>query len=175
MTLTADNVEVGVTGGVYVADSGTTLPDDTTDTRDAAFADCGYVGDDGVVESQGSDTTDIKAWQNGDIVRKVQTKHELTYKFTMIETSETTLGVFYGNYAAGAVMITGDQLDHKSWIIDVIDDTDKIRIVIPDGQITDRGDVSYKNDEAIAYPITITCYPDADGVKAYKYLSGTGS
>jgi hypothetical protein len=175
MTLTADNVEVGVTGGVYVADVGTSLPNDTTDVLNAAFDDVGYISDDGVVESQGSDTTDIKAWQNGDIVRKVQTKHELTYKFTMIETSETTQGVFYGNYSAGAVEITGEQLDHKSWIIHVIDGDDKIRIVIPDGQITERGDVSYKNDDAISYPVTITCFPDGDGVKATKYLSGTGS
>ena len=36
--------------------------------------------------------------------------------------------------------------------------------------MTERGDVVYKNDEAIGYEVTITCYPDQNGVKAYKYL-----
>jgi hypothetical protein len=170
MTLTADNVRVGVTGGAYTAPDGTTLPEDATEALEAAFADVGYISEDGVVQSIGADITDIKAWQNGDVVRKIQTSHDLTYAFTMIETSDVTLEAYYGNYAAGEVQITGDQLPHGPWVLSVIDGDAEIRIVIPDGQVTERGDISYVNGDAVGYPITISCFPDDDGVKAYMYL-----
>lgn len=166
---TAENVRVAVTGSVSVGPLTADLPTDATTTIDNDYDDVGYVSEDGVVQSIGEDITEIKAWQNSDIVRKVQTKHDLTYALTMIETSEVSLSTFYGNYAGGTVEITSDQLDHLRWVIDVIDGDVEIRIVIPDGQIGDRGDVTYKNGDALGYPITITCYPDADGVKAYIY------
>lgn len=170
MTTTADNVRVGVTGSVYVADTGTTLPLNAAANLDAGFDDVGYISDDGVTQSINEDITDIKAWQNGDVVRKVQTSHDLTYQFNMLETSETTLGLFYGNYTAGTVEITGTQLDHHAWVLNVVDGDDHIRIVIPDGQITERGDVVFQNEDAVMYPVTVTCFPDGDQVKAYLYL-----
>jgi hypothetical protein len=172
---TASNVMVGVTGGAYVAPEGTTLPTNTTASLNAAFEEVGYISEDGLTQSISEDITDLKAWQNGDVVRKIQTSHDLTYAFTMIETSEVTLETYYGNYAAGAVEITGEQLPHKSWVIEVADGDDDLRIVIPDGQITERGDLVFQNGDAVGYQVTITCFPDDDGVKAYQYVSGTGS
>lgn len=172
---TASNVLVGTTGGVHIAPEGTTLPTNTTTALNAAFDEVGYISDDGVTQSISEDITDLKAWQNGDVVRKIQTSHDLTYQFTMIETSDVTLEAYYGNYAAGAVQITGTQLDHHAWVLEVEDGDDDIRIVIPDGQITERGDIVYQNGDAIGYPVTITAFPDDSGVKAYLYVSGTGS
>jgi hypothetical protein len=172
---TASNVLVGVTGDVSVAPEGTALPTNTSTALNAAFEAVGYISEDGVSQSISEDITDLKAWQNGDVVRKIQTSHDLTYAFTMIETSDVTLETFYGNYAAGVVQIDGEQLDHKSWVLDVEDGDDDLRIVIPDGQITERGDIVYQNGDAVGYPVTITCFPDGSGNKAYIYVSGTGS
>jgi hypothetical protein len=167
---TAANVRVGVTGGVYGAPTDSTLPTDNAAELDAAFEELGYVSEDGVVQAINSDTTEIKAWQNADVVRKIQTSHDLTYALTFLETNDAVLEAYYGtNAAAGVVEVTGAQGTRQAWVIEVIDGDEVIRIAIPDGQITDRGDVTYANAEAIAYPITITCYPDADGVKAYIY------
>jgi hypothetical protein len=55
------------------------------------------------------------------------------------------------------------------------DGSDLIRIVVPDGQVVERGDVVYKNDTPIGYQVTVTAYPDASGVKAYIYQSGPDS
>src|SRR5690349_12761799 len=110
---TASNVQVGVTGAVRVAPTGTTLPTNTSASPHASFDEVGYISEDGVTQSVSEDITDLKAWQNGDVVRKIQTSHDLTFQFTMIETSDVTLATYYGNYAAGAVQITGEQLDHK--------------------------------------------------------------
>lgn len=172
---TAANVLVGVTGGAYVAPEGTTVPTDASTALSGTFVEVGYISEAGVSQSIAEDITDLKAWQNGDVVRKIQTSHDLTYSFTMIETSDVTLEAYYGNYAAGAVEINGDQLPHKAWVLSVIDGSDLLRVTIPDGQITERGDIVYQNGDAVGYQVTITCFPDDAGNKAYLYVSGTGS
>jgi hypothetical protein len=172
---TSANVMVGVTGGAYVAPEGTPLPTDAATALNGAFTEVGYLSEDGVSQSISEDITDLVAWQNSDVVRKIQTSHDLTYSFTMIETSDVTLETFYGNYAAGAVEINATQLPRQPWVLSVVDGDDLLRIVIPDGQITERGDLVFQNGDAVGYPITITCFPDDDGNKAYLYVSGTGS
>lgn len=176
MTLTADNVRVGVTGAVFRAPAGTTLPTSVSGTLDTAFWDVGYISEDGVVTSTSADTSDIKAWQNGDLVRRVQTSHDFTVKFTMLETSEVTLGLYYNDFthgagsASGKVQVKGVQGYRGEFVINVVDDTNMIRLVLPDAQITAREDVSYVNGDAVMYGVTLTCYPDASGVKAYLYF-----
>jgi hypothetical protein len=172
MTVSADKVVVAGpatgTGGVRVAVDGTALPITAAASLAAAWHDLGYVGENGVTQSIGTDTNKIRAW-GGDIVRTVQTSHELTYQFDLIELNDYTLEEFYGNAAGGVVEIDGTQPTGHPWIIDMLDGTNRIRIVIPDGQITDRGDVVYNGSDAAALPVTLSCYPDASGNKAYMY------
>ena len=73
MALVADNVRVAVTGGVYVGAIGTATPANATAPVDAKLKDLGYISEDGVTQSIDSDTSEIKAWQNGDVVRVIQT------------------------------------------------------------------------------------------------------
>lgn len=178
MAQLADEVRVAVTGAIYTAPLGTTLPTDATSPLNMAFTELGFVSEDGVVESQSTDTTDIKAWQNGTIVRKVQTSHDLTYAFTLIQSNDDTRGVSYGDdaiTAPGSVEVTGTQPANHSWVVDVVDGDNLIRIVLPAAQVTDRDDVTYANGDAIAYGVTITAYPDDDAVKAYIYTDDGGS
>lgn len=172
MALNASNVMVGVTGAAYNAPLGTTVPTDADTAVAAAFLDTGYIHEDGVTQSIETDVTDIKAWQNGDVVRKIQTQHDYTLNFKMIETTGQTLKLYYADptATATAVKVTGAQSPHSAWVLEVRDGEKTVRIVLPDAQITERGEVTYKTDEAVAYDITITAYPDANGVKAYLYL-----
>lgn len=172
MATLAANVRVGVTGGAYHAPTASTLPTDATTARDVTFKDVGYISDDGVSQTINSDTTEIKAWQNGDTVRKIQTSHDVSFQFTMIETNAETLKIFYADptATATAVKVKGDQSPHEAWVLEVLDGLQTIRIVLPDAQVTDRGDVVYKTDEAIGYEVTLTAYPDTTGTKAYIYL-----
>jgi len=180
MALTAENVRVGVTGAIYVAPVDTALPTDATTVLPVDHEDVGYISEDGVTETQDTDTDDIVAWQNGAKVRKVQTSHDLMYAFTMIETSEVTLREYYGNWTAGAVgppitddtvVIDGAELPHRVWVLSVVDGDNLIRIVVPDGQITETGDITYANGDAVGREVTITCYPDSSGNKAYIYMA----
>lgn len=169
MATTADNVAVAVTGEVSFAATGSTLPTDHSTALDGAFVGLGYNDESGVSETIGESRQAITAWQNGDEVRNIRTAHTVTYDFTCIETNEAVLEAYYGDYAAGTVEIKGDMATRGCWVIEVVDGDDVTRIVIPDGEVTGRGGVSYVGTGAVAYPMTITCYPDSSGVKAYQY------
>lgn len=172
MTVSADKVVVAGpasgTGGVRVAVDGTALPTSAVAVLAAAWHDLGYIGEDGVTQSIGADSNNIRAW-GGDTVRVVQTSHELTYQFDMLEVNDYTLEEYYGNAAAGVVEVDGTPPTSHPWIIDMLDGTNRIRIVIPDGQITERGDVVYNGADASVLPVTVSCFPDASGNKAYIY------
>lgn len=170
MAQTADFVRVGVTGAVYRAPAGTTEPTDATASLNVAYEEIGYLTEDGVVQNIDESTTDIRAWQNGDLVRRVKTETNITYEFTMLETNEAVLKTFYGddNYSAGAVSVTADQGVRGRWVIEVADGSYKHRVVIHDGQVTTRGQVSFVNGNAITYPITVTAYPvSGEAAKIY--------
>lgn len=174
MANTAANVVVAGTGAVYRAPAGTALPADADAAIAEPFDDHGYINQDGVAESIDENTNDIVAWQNSDIVRKVMTSQDVTYSFSALETNATTLETYYGNYNAGAVEIKGIPGIRGAWVIDAIDGEDRhIRICIPDGQVTARGGVTRNAQGAMEYPVTITCYPDTSGVKAYLYVDDT--
>lgn len=174
MALTAQNVRVAVTGGVYFVEGGSSsLPTDATAALDPSITaqELGYLSEDGIVQSIGSDTTDIKAWQGGDTIRTVQTSHTLTYQLTLLETSDKTLNVYYGD----PVEVKAVAGVRGSWVVHIVDGGTKVRIVLPDAQVTDRGDVSFVNGDPISYPVTVTAYPDTSGVKAYVYQDAGAS
>lgn len=164
------NVRVGVTGAVYVAPTGTAAPTNEGSSLNAAFADLGYVGEDGVTESRDRTVDTIKAWQNGDTVRQVVTEATYQLSFTMIETREATVELYYGNApVSGSVVVVPTKTGgRKSFVVDVIDGDEAKRIYIAEGEVTETGEIVYANGEAIGYPVTIVGYStsaiqDADG------------
>lgn len=176
MATDANNVNVAVTGGVYFAPTGTALPTDTTTALNVAFLEVGFLGESGVVQSIGDTTSVIKAWQNAAVIRRIQTEHTLQLNFTMIETNPNSLAAYYGNYVAKVSQIKAGVLAHRAWILNVVDGADKIRVVVPDGQIVERGDVQYVNGSEIGYPVTLECYPQVSTeVKAYIYFATVGT
>ena len=175
MATTASSVLVGVTGSVYMAPTGTALPTTTGASLNAAFVEVGYISEAGVITSTSTSTNDIKAWQNGDVVRRVQTQHDYTVKFTMLESNPNSLELYYNDYTSGDVQVTGTQGFRGCFVINVVDGTDLVRIVLPDAQVTERGDVAYVNGDAASYEVTLTSYPDGSSVKAYLYFTTDGA
>ncbi len=172
----ATNVIIGkplASGGLLTAVAGTPLPTSATAPLNGAFEATGYVSEDGVVQTIDTDTTDIKAW-GGDVVRTVETAHDVTYKFTMIEHNGVTLGAYYGddNYTPGAIEIRAGELPRKPWVIEIKDGDARGRIVVPIGQIVERGDVNYTDEDAAGFEVTLKAFPDSTGVKAYIYWDG---
>lgn len=175
MVAAAANVRVAVTGIVSTAPAGTTLPTTVSAALAAAFVDVGYISEDGISFATATDQTEIKAWQNGDTVRNLQTSHNFEASFAILETNEKALEVYFGNFTHGAgatdgvAQVRGGTTYRGPWVFDVVDGVERMRIVVPDGQVTGREDLTFANGDAIGYGITLTCYPDASSVKAYIY------
>lgn len=168
------------TGGVKVADTTDTAPTDATTSLDAAFVGVGYIGEDGFTEAPSTDSQDVVAW-GGDILRRIQTSHDVTYAFEMIETNAQSLGLYYGatnvtttaadgsNGARITTNVTGAQLPRKSFVFEMFDGVAKERIYLPDAQVTERGEIQRSHGDVSRYMVTITAYPDSSGVKAYMW------
>ena len=177
MALNADNVRVGggPGGAVYSAPTGTTLPVDADAPVGAEFVDHGYLSEDGVTEATSRSVETIRAWQNAAVVREIPTEGDVTYSFTMIETTADNVSLFYGDAVDttdGSVRVRPTQVgDRRAFVIDVIDGEHVIRTVIPNGEVTERGEQVYVSGQAIGYPVTIRGYQDEDGVAATKYYS----
>lgn len=177
MATVAANVQVAVTGAVYVSGAGTTVTAPTTaaSTLDTDLIDVGYISEDGIVEHYEEDTTEIKAWQGGAIVRTMISSSKATFAFTMIEMKEVTLELYHkGSVIASdggsgfKIIVMTPNADRRVFVFDIVDGTEHIRIYIPDGEVTERGDITYASEDAIAFPVTITAYPNS-GVVCIKF------
>lgn len=175
MANNALDVLVGSSGKVYGGATGTTLPTTATASLAGGFGDLGYISEDGVAMSIGQDSSEIKAW-GGSTIRKIQTSHTVELKLTMIETNVNSVAAFYGssNVTSGTIKVTSLTNTRQEWVVDVVDGSNVVRLVVPDGEVTVHDDVVFKTDEAIGYGVTITCYEDTTGTKVYQYLTTPG-
>lgn len=181
MANTATNVTTGkpkVGGAVHWAPLGTTLPTDATTALGSDFKALGYISKDGVTNDNSPSSETVKAW-GGDTVLSMQTERPDSFGMTLIEAlNEDVLKTIYGTSnvtsASGAITIkaTADDMPSGCWVIDMILKGGKAkRIAIPNGTISELGTITYKDDEAIGYQITINDVPDTNGVYHYEYIA----
>lgn len=167
-----------VTGAVFRAPLNTALPTDATSTLATDYVDLGYVSEDGLTNTNSPESDNIKAW-GGQIVLTVQTEKNDEFGLTLI--SATNADVLKAIYGEDNVTVSGDNISVKAtadeqeeavYVFDMIlrDGTIK-RIVIPDGKITEIGDITYKDDEVVGYELTITCVADKNNVTHHEYIS----
>ena len=185
MSNNANYVSVGkpaADAAIFWAPKGTTLPTTASATLNSAFVCLGYASDDGVVNAKSRETTEIKAW-GGDTVASPQTGKTDQLKMKLIESlNKNVLSVVHGSSNVSGTLESGltihensKELDHGCWVIDtVLTGNAMRRIVVPDGKITEIGDVAYKDNEVIGYDITVTCYPSSalDGDTHVEYITG---
>lgn len=182
-TPNALNVSAGkpaVGGAIFVAPLGTSLPTTVSGSLAEGFKALGYVSDDGLSNNNAPTTNSVKAW-GGDTVLTLQTDRPDTFAFTLIEVlNEDVLKTVYGAEnvevdASGNISVkaTAEELPGYAWVVDMIVRGGRAkRIVIPNGTISDLGEITYKDDEATGYALTITDVPDSTGVYHYEYIQG---
>ena len=174
MVTSSRNVAVGkpdlaVSGGLLVAPLGTPRPTSHTDAFDAAYVSAGYLSADGVTESSERSTEVIRAW-GGDKVRTVQTEYGTTLSLTLIESRRAeALRLVFGDDNVvvdnGTVTVKRNSkvLPHRQFIIAMLDGENSSHLDVGYGQVTEVGDITYVDGEAISYELPISCDPDDNG------------
>lgn len=182
MTNNAANVSTGkpkAAGAIFTAPYETETPTDATTALVAAFLGLGYVSEDGLVNAIETDTESIPAW-GGDTVLMVNTSREETFTFTFIETNENVLSEVYGedNVTVGLddeITVVHSNIDRvpRRYVFEIALTNKRVkRIVVPRAQITEVGEVTYADGEAIGYEVTIAALPDGpQGITATEYIA----
>ena len=180
MAQNALEVSVGkprAAGGIYSAEPTTTPPTDATTALGSTFKNLGYVSDDGLVNGIAIDTSDIIAW-GGDKVLTVRTSRSETFAWTFIQTNADVLAEVYGpdnvTETGGALTVLHNNKDlpARLYVFEILLTGNRVkRIVVPNAQITEVGDVTYVDGDPIGYEVTLAAYPDDAGNTAYEYIA----
>lgn len=182
----ATNVSTGkpkLSGGVWVAPKGTTLPTDPDTALSNEYTCLGYVSDAGIENSNELDMSTIKAW-GGNIVYRSLTELTDEFSFALIESKNPeVMKAVYGpdnvSITAGGdikVEIVAEDPPELVWIFEIAlrGGTAK-RIVVPDGAVTTRDAITYNDGDPISYGITVTAYPDENGNTHHEYIEDGGA
>lgn len=156
-----DAVRVGVTGTVYVAPTGTTLPTDVTTALDAAFQSVGFISEEALVESLTITKERLRAWQRPVGIRTLTTEVDWTFQFGMLETSPLVLDLYYGGAesevtsgVATTSILAWPESRQYAMVIEIVDGDVVTRYAIPVVEIGEREEVNHTNTEGTIWGVT---------------------
>lgn len=179
--VTASKPKVG--GAIYAAPVGTTLPTDATTSLNNAFKELGYVSEDGITNSNSPESDVIKAW-GGDTVLTLNQGREDTFSMTLIEVMNLdVLKLVYGSSNITGTLATGitikansGDLPENAIVIDMVLKNNAVkRIVLPQAKVSEVGDITYSDSDAVGYETTLFCTADASGNTHYEYMKSATS
>lgn len=186
MSVIASNVLTGApdqltTGPILSAPRGTPLPASISAVLDPAFEDSGYISEDGLTLTPERSTEQVRDW-SGSVVRELLTEFSAKLAWAHLETNEASLKNYLGddNVSVTAAsetegkritaLLRGTEMPRKPWVFKVKDGEARVLIVVPDGQVSETGEVAFVKSGALTWPVTMATYPDAAGVNVYIYL-----
>lgn len=168
------------TGAVAVAPLGTKTPTDARAALTGTWESGGYISEGGITLGMSRSTTPIKDWSLA-TVRKALTDFDGTISGEFLQVDEFAAKRLLGSAnvtataasrTAGnqiAMSIGPDMAEAEAWVISMKDGERRVRIVIPNGQITELSDVTFVPGAANVWPFTLSCYDDGTGHSVYVY------
>lgn len=171
------------TGAVYQANVGATAPTNATAALNSAFTSSGYVGPDGLSMSVSKSFTDILDWSQS-LVRKALTSYTGRLSLSLMQIDEASAKLMFGDSNVTHTAATsgtsghGDQLKiaigadippRKAFAFNMKDGDARVRVYVPNGQVTEIGDISFVPNSAHMYPVSIDTYDDGTGHSIYVF------
>lgn len=157
----------GVAGGYFfAAPIGTAAPTDIETELDEAFANIGFVSEDGIVFSTESDTNDLVD-MNGDTMDTASGTHTETFAVTFAEVKKDSQAILYGDGNVTdsngllTVHVKGEDAPHRICVFEgVLKNGRRWRRVIHDCRATELGDLTVASSELFGREGTFTAYKD---------------
>ena len=178
ITRAADLLEVGANGAGWTAPLGTSSPGDPDVQPLSPWLPLGAVSEDGLTQGFDEDSQSFTPWGYTAPIRTTITSSLRTFSLTVWETGRTTVqSLQYRIPTADLVPTSGLTTfaetaspvpDRRAfWFVVLDGDTFKRGFFVPEGEITERSDVTHKQDEIAGFEWTITAYPDEAGNTVY--------
>lgn len=177
------NIKGAVDGGyAFSAPAGSSVPA-IGSALGTAFKNMGYVSADGIAENRETEVEEVSDL-SGNVVYTMKSRETEKLVLTLISLTEDSLKEMHGhdNVSTSGNVITVEHIttdyDQRVYVFDLLcKDGRQWRKKVPSGQVTEVGPIVYGAGNVFGREITITCYPDSDGVRMYDYIqvSPTGT
>lgn len=177
ITRAADLTMIGANGGGFVAPTGTASPASPLEQPVSPWEPLGAISDDGLVYGFDEDSQQFTPWGLTSPFRTTITQSIRTFGLTLWETSRVPVqSLMYRLDAAELAPVGGltsfaetasPVPDRRAFWFVVFDGDNAKGFYLPEGEISDRSDVTFKQDEMSGYEITVTAYPDEAGNTVY--------
>jgi len=152
----------GDTGGVWIADKGTTAPTDLS-APGVGYTEAGWLSDTGLKLEQKADKQKFYAWQGGTVVKVAISKAERTFTFECLEETAVVLGLAYPglSFTTATGVATGSvpggiHSVEKAFVLDAVDsDGNTKRYLVPVGNVDPNNSVEHKFDGLTVYSFQV--------------------
>lgn len=188
-TMDASQVGIGaasaVTGAIFVAPKGTTLPTDATTTLGGSFTLLGFTSDAGVTISETSSTEELRAWEGRTVVVSAVTEYTENVSFMPIQCNADVAKLMWGS---GAVTVDGNGNIHTKHhgqtmepVCIVIETTPRDNIIkryCGTFQLVERGEHVMDGTQVEGRQLTFMAIADDNGYTLHEYtafITGTTS
>ena len=181
-TMNAAEVGIGsakVTGAIWVAPNGTSLPTDASTTLSGTWKLLGFTSDAGVSISESRSSNAIRAWEGRTEVYNVVSEYTESVSFAPIQINGDVAKLTWGSDRVTATSSTitakhsGDTREPVCIVIETSPRDNIVKRYCGTFQLTERGESTLDGTQVEGRQLTFNAIPDSDGVTMYEYTAIT--